>query len=134
MRLKCGGLTMINRGGVDSDGFDLSLPHKPVRSPGMQSREMERSYTLRSSQFCSQVLLSRRPVPGKACVDQHDCTGWDSPPFCFPLLEILDSDEVISITGTLGSHVDSNSGSNQTLDRDLIQCLPTFGKMNGGID
>ena len=31
MRLKFGGLTIINRGGVDSDGFDLPLTHKPGR-------------------------------------------------------------------------------------------------------
>jgi hypothetical protein len=50
------------------------------------------------------------------------------------LLEILDGDAVISIAGALGSNVDSDASSNQAFDRDLIQRLPTPGKVNGRID
>src|SRR5712692_3753516 len=134
MRLKFGGLSIINRGGVDSHGLDLPLTHEPGRRLGMQAREMERLYTLLPSQLCSQILSPRRPVSGKARVEQHDRSVWNSPVPCLPLLEILDGDEVISITGTLGCDVDSDTSSNQAFDRDLIQRLPTLGKVNGRID
>ena len=134
MRLKFDGLPIIDRGGVDPDGFDLPLAHEPGRRLGMQAREMERSYTFRSSQLCPQILLPRRPVSGKACVEQHDCAVRNSPVGCFPLLEILDRDEVIPIAGALGCDVDSDTGSDQAFDRDLIQRLATLGKVNGRID
>ena len=57
MRLKFDRLTIINRGGVDSNGFDLPLTHQPGRSSGMQAWEMERSYTVQPSQLGSQILL-----------------------------------------------------------------------------
>lgn len=47
---------------------------------------------------------------------------------CFPLLEILTGDEVIPITGALGSNVDSDASSNQAFDRYLIQRLPPLEK------
>jgi hypothetical protein len=50
------------------------------------------------------------------------------------LLEILDGDEVIPITGTLGCDIHSNTGSCQTFDWDLIQRQPTLGKVNRRID
>ena len=134
MRLEFGGLTIINRGGVDAEGLDLPLAHEPGRCLGMQAREMERSYTFRPSQLCSQILLPRRPVSGKACVEQHDRCVWNSPVPCLPLLEILDGDAVIPITGALGCDVDTDTSSNQAFDWDLIQRLPTLGKVNGSID
>jgi len=56
MRFKFVRLTIINRRGVDPDGFDLPLAHEPGRRLGMQAWEMERSYRLRPSQLCSQIL------------------------------------------------------------------------------
>jgi hypothetical protein len=53
---------------------------------------------------------------------------------CFPLLKILDGDTVISIAATLGCDVDTDTSSNQSFDWDLIQRLPTLGKVNGRID
>jgi hypothetical protein len=50
------------------------------------------------------------------------------------LLEILDGDTVIPITGALGCDVDSDASSNQAFDRNLIQRLATLGKVNGRID
>ena len=134
MRLKFGGLSIIDRSGVDSHGLDLPFAHEPSSRLGMQAREMERSYTLWPSQLCSQILIPRRPVSGKARVEQHNRSVWNPPMPCLPLLEILDADEVISITGALGCKVDSDTGSNQAFDRDLIQRLPTLGKVNGRID
>ena len=69
MRLKFGGLTIIDRGSVDAYGFDLPFAHEPGRRLGMQAREMERLYTLRPPQLRSQILLPRRPVSGKARVE-----------------------------------------------------------------
>jgi hypothetical protein len=46
----------------------------------------------------------------------------------------LDGDAVIPITGTFGRHVNPDTGSNQSFDRNLIKRLPTLGKVNGRID
>jgi hypothetical protein len=35
MRLEFGGLTIINRGGVDAESLDLPLAHEPGRRLGM---------------------------------------------------------------------------------------------------
>ena len=134
MRLKYGGLPIIDRGCVDSDGLDLPLAHEPGCRLGMQTREVEHSHRLWPSQLCSQILLPRRPISGKARVEQYDRSVWDSPVGCFPMLEIVDGHKVIPITGTLGCDVDSNTSSNQAFDRHLIQRLPILGKVNRRID
>ena len=41
MGLKLSGLTIIDRGGVDSDRLDLPLSHKPSRRFGVQTWEMQ---------------------------------------------------------------------------------------------
>ena len=69
MRLKLGGLSIVDRGGVDADSLDLPLTHKPGRRLGMQTWKMERLYTLLPSQLCAQILLSRRPISSKARVE-----------------------------------------------------------------
>ena len=53
---------------------------------------------------------------------------------CLPLREILDRNEVIPVTRTLGCDVDSDASPNQALDRNLVQRLPALGKVNGRID
>ena len=53
---------------------------------------------------------------------------------CFPLLEVLDSDEVIPVAGTVSCDVDSDTSANQSFDRHLVQRLPILGKVNGCID
>ena len=134
MRLKFGGLTIIDRGSVDAYGFDLPLAYEPGRRLGVQAREMERLYRLQPPQLRSQILLPRQPVSGKTCVEQHNRAIRDSSVRCFPSLEILDGDAVISIARALGCDVDSNAGSNQAFDWNLIQRLATLGKVNGRID
>jgi len=134
MRLKFGGLTIIDRGSVDAHGLDLPFVHEPGRRIGVQAREMKRLYRLLPPQLRSQILLPRQPVSGKTRVEQHDCAIRDSSVRCFPSLEILDGDAVISIARALGCDVDSNTGSNQAFDWNLIQRLAILGKMNGRID
>ena len=53
MSLESAGLTVIDRGGIDPDGFDLPFTHEPGRRLGMQPWEMEHSNTFRPSQLCA---------------------------------------------------------------------------------
>ena len=53
VRFKLGRLAIVDGGGVDPDGLNLSLTDKPGCRFRMQARKTERSYTFRPSQLCS---------------------------------------------------------------------------------
>jgi hypothetical protein len=50
------------------------------------------------------------------------------------LLEVLDRDANISIKSALGRDINSDASSHQAFEWNLIQRLPTSGKVNGRID
>ena len=58
MRFKRGRLAMVDRGGIDADGFDVAFPYQPGCRIGVQSREMERAHSILPFQFRSQIITS----------------------------------------------------------------------------
>src|SRR3990172_10312000 len=125
---------MVNAWGVETDGFYLSLGHKPVGCRGVEAGEMQLRDRRGTSLVRSHVLNSVGPVCGKSRPQEHDCPLWYLSVRPFPRDEVADLHEIIPVLTAFSRDVHDDAVTDEPLERDLIYAIFSFRKVYWRID
>ena len=95
---------------------------------------MQLTHCRTSGRVRAQVLLSLRPTRRVARVEQHDFFFQGRSLSCFPVLEIFHGDLIVGLGRAARRHVDASRCAHQPRQRDFIDRLSFFKKVDWRVD
>src|SRR5215813_6563599 len=104
---------MIYARGIQTDGADLSIFDQPFCRIGVETRKMKVLSRLLAMLVSAKILLFIGPVSFETSLEQDDAPFRHLAIRRFPILDVVDGDQVITIPGDLVRDVDLYSGRDQ---------------------
>ena len=113
-------MSVINAGGVETDGFDSSVLRQPARRIRVQTGKMKLWDRGSATLVGAEVSFSVRIEFSESSTQLHDSSYRYLPMPLFPILKVAFGDEIIRILLALLRYIDYDPWSYELFERNLI--------------